>query len=356
MNKLPTPKCNKCKSSSNMVDHDGEWVCHSTHRENQSATPRTDAHQMIDGMAHDHLWSNFAETLERELQQANDYADRLVEHKDMVCLPADLANLREANTYFAIENEMLKNAIANDRDAARAEGIQMEEEIKTVTEQRDALLKMNEVLCQFMNAEFQMTLGDPRLTKLQAQMEQAFSQPKQIMIKINKADGTQEIVIKLEHKSRDLWYATNSQGVVYQTTLDDIVIPQQCEAVETKNMATETLSVIKEKYGLGQRNVMKELQHKVAELEKILKDCLYEMPCSYVPNHTVENLPRMIASQTSMFAEEITHSEKLVKQRDLLIEVLEVALNATVLNHRKDRWHSDAEYALHKIKLNLKYE
>lgn len=108
MNKLPTPKCNKCKSSSNMVDHDGEWVCHSTHRENQSATPRTDAHQMIDGMAHDHLWSNFAETLERELQQANDYADRLVEHKDMVCLPADLANLREANTYFAIENEALK--------------------------------------------------------------------------------------------------------------------------------------------------------------------------------------------------------------------------------------------------------
>jgi len=89
-------------------------------------------------------------------------------------------------------------------------------------------------------------------------------------------------------------------------------------------------------------------------LETILKECLYEMPCSYVPNHTVENLPLMIASQTSMFAEEITRGEKLEKQRDLLIEVLEVTLNATVLNHRKDRWHSDAEYALHKIKLNLK--
>jgi hypothetical protein len=124
------------------------------------------------------------------------------------------------------------------------------------------------------------------------------------------------------------------------------------EAVEIKNMATETLSVIKQKYGLGKRNVMKELQHKVAELEKILKDCLYEMPCSYVPNHTVEKLPVMIASQAQLLAEEITYSEKLVKQRDLLIEVLEVALNATVLNHRRDRWHSDAEYALHKIKLN----
>ena len=75
---------------------------------NKLPTPRTDAHQMIDGMAHDQLWRSFAETLERELQEAHDYADRLVEHKDMVCLPADLANLREANARFAIENEALK--------------------------------------------------------------------------------------------------------------------------------------------------------------------------------------------------------------------------------------------------------
>ena len=46
--------------------------------------------------------------LEEQLQQANEYADRLVEHKDMVCLPADLANLREANAAFAIENHDLK--------------------------------------------------------------------------------------------------------------------------------------------------------------------------------------------------------------------------------------------------------
>lgn len=139
-------------------------------------TPRTEAAaRHIDGFADKWVPQYVSEELERELQEANDYADRLVEHKDMVCLPADLSNLREANAHFAIENEMLKNAIANDRDAARAEGIQMEEEIKTATEQRDTLLKMNEVLCQFMNAEFQMTLGDPRLTKLQAQMEQAFS-------------------------------------------------------------------------------------------------------------------------------------------------------------------------------------
>ena len=46
----------------------------------------------------------------------SDYADRLVEHKDMVCLPTDLANLREANAHFAIENETLKKEIKNLRD------------------------------------------------------------------------------------------------------------------------------------------------------------------------------------------------------------------------------------------------
>lgn len=46
----------------------------------------------------------------------SDYADRLVEHKDMVCLPTDLANLRAANTHFAAENETLKKEIKNLRD------------------------------------------------------------------------------------------------------------------------------------------------------------------------------------------------------------------------------------------------
>jgi len=90
----------------------------------------------------------------------------------------------------------------------------------------------------------------------------------------------------------------------------------------------------------------------LADAQKILAQCLSAMPCGYVPNHTVENLPDMISDQTTMFAEEITYSEKLEKQRDLLIEVLEITLNATVLNHRRERWHSDAEYALNKIKLN----
>jgi len=60
--------------------------------------------------------SNRIYELEEQLQEAHEYADRLVEHKDMVCLPADLANLREANAAFAIENVALKEEIKNLRD------------------------------------------------------------------------------------------------------------------------------------------------------------------------------------------------------------------------------------------------
>ena len=49
--------------------------------------------------------------LKIELQEANDYADRLVAHKNMACLPADLANLREANARFAFDNHMLRDKL-----------------------------------------------------------------------------------------------------------------------------------------------------------------------------------------------------------------------------------------------------
>jgi hypothetical protein len=61
--------------------------------------------------------------LKTELQEAKDYADKLVEHKDMVCLPADLANLREANARFAMENHELQEKVdklERERDAWKA--------------------------------------------------------------------------------------------------------------------------------------------------------------------------------------------------------------------------------------------
>ena len=46
-----------------------------------------------------------------ELDEAKKYADDLVEHSNMPCLPADLRNLRQANEHFAVENAKLRQEI-----------------------------------------------------------------------------------------------------------------------------------------------------------------------------------------------------------------------------------------------------
>lgn len=53
------------------------------------------------------------EELQKQLQEAQDYADRLVMHKDMLCLPADLENLRSANSHFAAQNHVLREQLRN---------------------------------------------------------------------------------------------------------------------------------------------------------------------------------------------------------------------------------------------------
>jgi uncharacterized coiled-coil protein SlyX len=49
--------------------------------------------------------------LKTEIDWYKKYTDKLVEHKDMVCLPADLKNLRESNAALATENEELKKQV-----------------------------------------------------------------------------------------------------------------------------------------------------------------------------------------------------------------------------------------------------
>ena len=49
--------------------------------------------------------------LKKDIDWYKKYTDKLVEHKDMVCLPADLKNLRESNAALATENEELKNKV-----------------------------------------------------------------------------------------------------------------------------------------------------------------------------------------------------------------------------------------------------
>lgn len=49
--------------------------------------------------------------LKKDVDWFKKYTDALVEHKDMVCLPADLKNLRESNAALATENEELKKQV-----------------------------------------------------------------------------------------------------------------------------------------------------------------------------------------------------------------------------------------------------
>lgn len=56
--------------------------------------------------------------LKKEIDWFKKYTDALVEHKDMVCLPADLENLRESNASLAtlitkmrLENQELKKQV-----------------------------------------------------------------------------------------------------------------------------------------------------------------------------------------------------------------------------------------------------
>ena len=61
-----------------------------------------------------------------------------------------------------------------------------------------------------------------------------------------------------------------------------------------------------------------EMQNILKELFQILKECLHAMPCSYVPNHTIENLPAMIASQAAMLGEECNRADALEQQIEKL--------------------------------------
>jgi uncharacterized coiled-coil protein SlyX len=49
--------------------------------------------------------------LKKEIDWFKKYTDALVEHKNMVCLPADLKNLRESNAALTTENEELKKQV-----------------------------------------------------------------------------------------------------------------------------------------------------------------------------------------------------------------------------------------------------
>ena len=82
------------------------------------------------------------------------------------------------------------------------------------------------------------------------------------------------------------------------------------------------------------RDISEEMEHELFRANNLIKDCLAAMPVGYIPTHTRENLPSMIADLAKELAEETQNSEKLEKelasmtqQRDALIMFLECEMN-----------------------------
>lgn len=127
--------------------------------------------------------------LKTEIDWYKKYTDKLVEHKDMVCLPADLKNLRESNAALATENQELKKQV----EAAKSVIIQtwftdiqdkdkqIEHLLQKVKELSDPELKDDEdVTKTFMDAQANPKDIEFDGDKLVASVEEAASKLKSI--------------------------------------------------------------------------------------------------------------------------------------------------------------------------------
>ena len=127
--------------------------------------------------------------LKAEIDWYKKYTDKLVEHKDMVCLPADLKNLRESNASLATENEELKNKVKTLNEVVcqawfadvEEKDKQIEHLLKKVKKLSDDELKDDEdVTKTFMDAQANPKDIEFDGDKLVASVEEAASNLKSI--------------------------------------------------------------------------------------------------------------------------------------------------------------------------------
>jgi len=126
--------------------------------------------------------------LKKDLAWYKDYADRLVAHKDMVCLPADLKNLRESNTALAIENQELKKQVETLKGViTQAWFTDAEEKDKQIEHLRQIVEKLStaEPIEEELNSLFMDNQVNPKdiefdADKLVASVEEAASKLKSL--------------------------------------------------------------------------------------------------------------------------------------------------------------------------------
>ena len=125
--------------------------------------------------------------LKAEIDWYKKYTDKLVEHKDMVCLPADLKNLRESNAALATENQELKKQVEAAKSVIiqtwftdiKEKDKQIEHLLQKVKELSDPELKDDEdVTKTFMDAQANPKDIEFDGDKLVASVEEAASKLK----------------------------------------------------------------------------------------------------------------------------------------------------------------------------------
>ena len=119
------------------------------------------------------------EELKKELSWYKKYTDELVEHKDMVCLPADLKNLREANTALATENEELKKQVEELREVIKQKwytDIEFDGDklVASVEEAASKLKYFNASTGNWMTAEKLQQKPESKLKSLEEHNKQTF--------------------------------------------------------------------------------------------------------------------------------------------------------------------------------------
>ena len=89
-----------------------------------------------------------------QLRESQAYADKLVEHKDMICLPKDLEVLREANLGLAKESALWKEEAKRWRDMYLEYDEMLEGQVQDAVKRLDKIWKELDQLKKQIKKEF----------------------------------------------------------------------------------------------------------------------------------------------------------------------------------------------------------
>jgi hypothetical protein len=116
---------------------------------------------------------NLIRILERERNEAREYADTLVAHKDMICLPKDLEVLREANLGLAMELAEAREGWADEIQKGQADLRNAETLYNAALAHRDITIQQRDRLAGALQNLCDSFLGNKSSRDITAQLVEA---------------------------------------------------------------------------------------------------------------------------------------------------------------------------------------